>query len=82
MSIFIKAYMEKGNPYSQKLAEIFCEFFKVILKFHEEKKGINKAMIKYNLTMEEFLKRTIFTVMTIFKYQKESRNVIWTYNTQ
>ena len=35
VSIFIKAYMEKGNPYSQKLSEIFCEFFKVILKFHE-----------------------------------------------
>ena len=39
-------------------------------------------MIKYNLTMEEFLKRTINTAMTIFKYQKESRNVIWVYNTQ
>ena len=30
--------------------------------------------------MDEFFKKTLFTVMTIFKYQKESRNVIWVYN--
>ena len=51
-----------------------------MLRFQEEKKVINKSLIKYNLKMEEFLKKTVFTVMAIFKYQKESRNVIWKYS--
>lgn len=50
VSIFMRSFLEKGNSFVIKLAEVFCIFFKVLLKFQDEGKGINKSIIKYNLT--------------------------------
>ena len=79
VSIFMKSYMLKGNEWVLKLAEVFCIFFKVLLKFQMEGKGINKSIIKYNLTMEEFIRKTIFMVLTVLKYQKENNENLWKY---
>ena len=40
---------------------------------------INKKKIVYNIKIEEFVKRAIVIAVTVLKYQKESRQVIWTY---
>jgi len=34
----------------------------------------------YNLKVDEFIKRAVVVSMTILKYQKESRQIIWSYN--
>jgi predicted DNA-binding ribbon-helix-helix protein len=52
VSIFMKSYIEKGNNWAKKLTEVFCIFFKLILKFQEEGKAINRSIIRYNLTTE------------------------------
>lgn len=33
----------------------------------------------YNLKFEEFIKRAVLIALTVLKYQKESRLVIWKY---
>ena len=80
VSIFMRSFIEKGNNFVIKLAEVFCIFFKVLLKFQDEGKGINKSIIKYNLTTEEFIKKTISMVLTVLRYQKENRPPIWKYS--
>ena len=45
-----------------------------------EGKGINKSIIKYNLTTEEFIRKIISMVLTVLKYQKEKNENVWKYN--
>jgi len=71
--------MEKGNYFISRLSEILCIFFKVLLKFQEQGKGINKSIIKYNLTTEEFIRKTINMVLTVLKYRKETSQNLWKY---
>jgi hypothetical protein len=35
-----------------------------------DKKTINRQKIKYNLKMEEFIKKTVSIAMTVLKYHK------------
>jgi hypothetical protein len=79
ISLFIKQYIERGQREVRKLSEWLCVFFKVILKAQTSRKMINKKKIVYNLKMEEFIKRAIVIAMTVLKYQKESRQIIWRY---
>jgi hypothetical protein len=44
-----------------------------------ERRAINKRRITYNLRFEEFVKRSVVIAMTVLKYHKESRQVIWKY---
>ena len=63
----------------RKLSEWLCVFFKTILINQHSRRMINKKKIVYNLKIEEFIKRAIIISMTVLKYQKESRQVIWRY---
>ncbi len=79
ISIFIKQYIERGQREVQKLSELLCVFFKIVLVEQASRKSINKKKIVYNLKLEEFIKRAVLISMTVLKYQKESKQVIWRY---
>ena len=40
------------------------------MKFQIDKKTINRQKIKYNLKMEELIKKTVSIAMTVLKYHK------------
>lgn len=44
-----------------------------------EHKSINKRRVTYNLKIEEFVRRAVVIAMTVLKYHKESRQIIWKY---
>jgi hypothetical protein len=51
----------------------------VLVLEQAERRAINKRRITYNLRFEEFVKRSVVIAMTVLKYHKESRQVIWKY---
>lgn len=79
ISIFIKQYLEKGQSEVRKLSEFLCIFFKMLIICEARGQSISKYKIVYNLKMEEFVKRAVVIAMTVLKYHKESRQVIWKY---
>jgi hypothetical protein len=79
ISIFMRQFIERGQGEVRKLAEALCVFFKVMLVEQTARKSINKRRITYNLRLEEFVKRSVVIAMTVLKYHKESRQVIWKY---
>lgn len=81
ISLFIKSYLDKGNQAVSKLAEVLAIFFKVLLGLHAQRKVINKALIVYNLRMDEFIKRSAAVSIAVLKYTKESKKLRWTYPT-
>ena len=63
----------------RKISEWLCIFFKVMLQEQGARRVVNKKKIVYNLKLEEFIKRAVIIAMTVLKYQKESRQIIWKY---
>lgn len=41
---------------------------------------LNKKKISYNLKIDEFTKRAVVIAVTVLKYHKESRQIIWKYH--
>ena len=79
ISVFMKQFLEKGHAEVSKTSEAICVFFMILLRARENSLSINRQKVSYNLKAEEFFRRTLIISMTVLKYQKESRQVIWRY---